>query len=44
MATNYTTLKSNIQTWAQNTGSDFTSQLDTFITNAQQELVRLIDP
>lgn len=44
MATNYTTLKSDIQTWAQNTGTDFTSQLDTFINNAQQELVRLIDP
>jgi len=44
MATNYTTLKSDIQTWAQNTGTDFTAQLDTFITNAQQELVRVIDP
>ena len=44
MATNYTTLKSDIQTWAQNTGTDFTAQLDTFITNAQQELIRLIDP
>ena len=44
MATNYTQLKSNIQTWAQNTGTDFTAQLDTFINNAQQELVRLIDP
>jgi|TARA_R110000744_G_scaffold62471_2_gene128907 hypothetical protein len=44
MATNYTTLKTNIQTWAQNTGTDFTAQLDTFITNAQQELIRLIDP
>jgi len=44
MATNYTTLKSDIQTWAQNTGTDFTAQLDTFITNAQQELIRVIDP
>ena len=44
METNYTTLKSDIQTWAQNTGTDFTAQLDTFITNAQQELIRLIDP
>ena len=44
MATNYTTLKTSIQTWMQNTGTDFTAQLDTFITNAQQELVRLIDP
>ena len=44
MATTYSTLKTDIQTWAQNTGTDFTAQLDTFITNAQQKLVRLIDP
>ncbi len=40
----YTSLKSDIQTWAENTGTDFTNQLDTFIDNTQTKLSRDIDP
>tara|TARA_R100000664_G_scaffold14507_3_gene22847 strand:- start:1003 stop:1656 length:654 start_codon:yes stop_codon:yes gene_type:complete len=40
----YTSLKTDIQTWAENTGTDFTNQLDTFIDNTQQKLSREIDP
>ena len=29
----YSSLKTDIQTWAENTGTDFTNQLDTFIDN-----------
>ena len=44
MATTYTDLKTDIQTWMQNTGTDFTNQLDTFINNTEQRLLREIDP
>jgi hypothetical protein len=40
----YTSLKTDIQTWAENTGTDFTNQLDTFIDNTQTKLSRDIDP
>jgi hypothetical protein len=40
----YTSLKTDIQTWAENTGTDFTNQLDTFIDNTQIRLSREIDP
>ena len=38
MPMTYTSLKTDIQTWAENTGTDFTNQLDTFIDNTQQKL------
>lgn len=44
MPMTYTSLKNDIQTWAENTGTDFTNQLDTFIDNTQQKLSREIDP
>jgi len=44
MTTTYATLKTDIQTWMQNSGTDFTSQLDTFIDNTEQRLLREIDP
>ena len=44
MPMTYTSLKTDIQTWAENTGTDFTNQLDTFIDNTQQKLSREIDP
>jgi len=44
MPMTYTSLKSDIQTWAENTGTDFTNQLDTFIDNTQTKLSRDIDP
>lgn len=44
MATTYADLKTDIQTWMQNTGTDFTNQLDTFINNTEQRLLREIDP
>ena len=44
MTMTYTSLKTDIQTWAENTGTDFTNQLDTFIDNTQQKLSREIDP
>lgn len=44
MATTYSDLKTDIQTWMQNTGTDFTNQLDTFINNTEQRLTREIDP
>ena len=44
MPMTYTSLKNDVQTWAENTGTDFTNQLDTFIDNTQQKLSREIDP
>jgi len=44
MTMTYTSLKTDIQTWAENTGTDFTNQLDTFIDNTQIRLSREIDP
>ena len=44
MPMTYTSLKTDIQTWAENTGTDFTNQLDTFIDNTQQKSSREIDP
>lgn len=44
MTMTYTSLKNDIQVWAENTGTDFTAQLDTFIDNTQQKLSRDIDP
>jgi len=44
MPMTYSSLKTDIQTWAENTGTDFTAQLDTFIDNTQQRLSRDIDP
>ena len=44
MAMTYSSLKTDIQTWAENTGTDFTSQLDTFIDNTFDSLSRDIDP
>ena len=44
MPMTYTSLKTDIQTWAENTGTDFTNQLDTFIDNTQTKLSRDIDP
>jgi len=44
MTMTYSSLKNDIQTWAENTGTDFTNQLDTFIDNTQQKLSRDIDP
>ena len=44
MPMTYTSLKNDIQTWAENTGTDFTNQLDTFIDNTQNKLSREIDP
>jgi hypothetical protein len=44
MTMTYTSLKTDIQTWAENTGTDFTNQLDTFIDNTQTKLSRDIDP
>ena len=44
MATTYSDLRTDIQTWMQNTGTDFTNQLDTFINNTEQRLLREIDP
>ena len=44
MPMTYSSLKTDIQTWAENTGTDFTNQLDTFIDNTQTKLSRDIDP
>ena len=44
MTMTYNSLKTDIQTWAENTGTDFTNQLDTFIDNTQTKLSRDIDP
>lgn len=44
MPMTYNSLKNDIQVWAENTGTDFTAQLDTFIDNTQQKLSRDIDP
>ena len=44
MATTYSALKTDIQTWMQNTGTDFNNQLDTFINNTEQRVLREIDP
>jgi hypothetical protein len=44
MPMTYSSLKTDIQTWAENTGTDFNAQLDTFIDNTQQRLSRDIDP
>jgi len=44
MPMTYSSLKTDIQTWAENTGTDFTNQLDTFIDNTQTKLSREIDP
>jgi hypothetical protein len=44
MAMTYSSLKVDIQTWAENTGTDFTNQLDTFIDNTFSTLSRDIDP
>lgn len=44
MPMTYSSLKTDIQTWAENTGTDFTAQLDTFIGNTQERLSRDIDP
>jgi hypothetical protein len=44
MPMTYSSLKNDIQVWAENTGTDFTNQLDTFIGNTQQKLSRDIDP
>ena len=44
MTMTYTSLKTDIQTWAENTGTDFTNQLDTLIDNTQTKLSRDIDP
>ena len=40
----YSSLKSDIQLWAENNGTDFASQLDTFIDNTEFRLSRDIDP
>ena len=39
MVMTYTSLKTDIQTWAENTGTDFTNQLDTFIDNVNSGMV-----
>ena len=44
MPMTYSSLKTDIQTWAENTGTDFNAQLDTFIGNTQERLSRDIDP
>ena len=44
MPMTYSSLKTDIQTWAENNGTDFNSQLDTFIGNTQNKLSREIDP
>ena len=44
MATTYSDRRTDIQTWMKNTGTDFTNQLDTFINNTEQRLLREIDP
>ena len=44
MPMTYSSLKNDIQVWAENTGTDFTAQLDTFIGNTQERLSRDIDP
>ena len=36
----YSSLKTDIQTWAENTGTDFNNQLDTFIDNTFSSLSR----
>ena len=43
MAMTYSSLKTDIQTWAENTGTDFTNQLDTFIDNTFDSLSRDIE-
>jgi len=44
MAMTYSSLQNDIKVWAENTGTDFTNQLDTFIDNAFESLSRDIDP
>ena len=44
MPMTYSSLKSDIQLWAENNGTDFANQLDTFIDNTEFRLSRDIDP
>ena len=44
MAMTYSSLQNDIQVWAENKGTDFTAQLETFIGNAFESLSRDIDP
>ena len=44
MAMTYSSLQNDIKVWAENTGTDFTAQLETFIGNAFESLSRDIDP
>ena len=44
MTMTYSSLQNDIQVWAENTGTDFTNQIETFIDNTQTKLSRDIDP
>ena len=44
MAMTYSSLQNDIKVWAENTGTDFTNQLENFIGNAFESLSRDIDP
>ena len=44
MAMTYSSLQNDIKVWAENTGTDFTAQVENFIQNAFESLSRDIDP
>ena len=44
MAMTYSSLQNDIKVWAENTGTDFTAQIETFIDNSFESLSRDIDP
>ena len=44
MTMTYSSLQNDIKVWAENTGTDFTNQIETFIDNTQTKLSRDIDP
>ena len=44
MAMTYSSLQNDIKVWAENTGTDFTAQIENFIQNAFESLSRDIDP
>ena len=44
MAMTYSSLQNDIKVWAENTGNDFTNQVENFIGNAFESLSRDIDP
>ena len=43
MTMTYNSLKTDIQTWAENTGTDFSAAIPTFIKQAEQRIYRSVN-